>query len=60
MIRPNKTTFGTSLLLSAVLAAGMASAPAAADENNSERGGPVVKTAEGPVQGIVKTELVDR
>jgi para-nitrobenzyl esterase len=56
MIRRNKTTFGTSLLLSAVLTAGMASAPVVADENNSERGGPVVKTAEGPIQGIVKTE----
>ena len=56
MIRRNKTTFGTSLLLGAVLAAGMASAPAAADENTGERGGPVVRTAEGPVQGFVNTE----
>jgi para-nitrobenzyl esterase len=55
MIRRN-TAFATSLLLSPVLAAGLASAPAAADENSSAQGGPVVRTAEGPVRGIVTTE----
>jgi para-nitrobenzyl esterase len=54
MTRQKKGLFGASALLSAVFAVGLATAPAAADQNqDSRQGGLVVQTAEGPVSGLV-------
>jgi para-nitrobenzyl esterase len=59
MMPKNRSVFGTSALLGAVLAAGMVSAPLATVRAEGQDGGPVVKTVEGPVRGLVNNGVYE-
>jgi len=60
MMRQRKRIFGTSALVGALFAAGVASTPAVAGERDGERGnGPVVHTAEGPVRGLMNNGVYE-
>src|SRR5262249_60869658 len=55
----NTSVFGTSAVLGAVLAVGMVSAPVAVARAADQDGGPVVKTVEGPVRGLVNNGVYE-
>jgi para-nitrobenzyl esterase len=59
MLSKNKEVFGTSVLLGAALAAGMVSAPLATLKAEGHEGGPVVRTVEGPVRGLVNNAVYE-
>jgi len=54
----NTSVFGTRAVLGAVLAVGIVSAPVAARAADQD-GGPVVKTVEGPVRGLVNNRVYE-
>ena len=60
MIRRNKLVFGTDALLGAALAISMVSIPVgAAGRDGDQNGGPLVRTAEGPVRGLVNNGVYE-
>jgi para-nitrobenzyl esterase len=60
MIGQSKTRFGTSTLLGAMVAVGLTSTTVIAGERGDDRqGGPVVRTAEGPVRGLINNGVYE-
>src|SRR5712671_1077876 len=60
MTGQRKTRFGTSTLLGAVLAVGLTSTTVIAGETRDDRqDGTVVRTAEGPVRGLINNGVYE-